>query len=366
MSDVARPRVSYLHGRPKPHPLHGRFAETVGGEFEYIDFRMRWQDRAKSRLYTIASWLLCAATLPNRRDFDVFLIDNLHIGPVLMKRLFLRRNQKIVVHLGSHTLYFLRSHRFHSRVEKLHLWALRQYDALLCEGSMAADIARELLGADCPPCYETFLGPPAERAESLSRIEPRLEGKRILFISGGPGEFRMHYKGLDLMVDAVGRAAVRDPELEFDILGAWDDDIIERCMAPVAEDVRERIHFRGQVDGVADWLAEASLYLHCTRGDAFPTATVEAMTAGVVPIISEWTGTRQIVGEVDDRLIVELDAGAIADRIEWYFQLPAEERTRLSAKGRTAVAGYTEESAREHYSTTFDQVCDDLGITRSR
>src|SRR5262249_57572116 len=57
-------RVSYLHGRPGPHPLQRRLAESIGAEFRYVDFRMRWQDRDRSRLYTAASWLVCAAALP--------------------------------------------------------------------------------------------------------------------------------------------------------------------------------------------------------------------------------------------------------------------------------------------------------------
>ena len=100
---------------------------------------------------------------------------------------------------------------------------------------MAAEIARELLGDDCPPTYETFLGPPAERMEALSGTEPGLDGRRILFMSSGPGEFRMFYKGLDLMVEAVAKALDRDPSIEFDILGTWDEEIVERCLAPVPE-----------------------------------------------------------------------------------------------------------------------------------
>jgi glycosyltransferase involved in cell wall biosynthesis len=172
----------------------------------------------------------------------------------------------------------------------------------------------------------------------------------------------MHYKGLDLMVDAVAAALQRDSAIEFDVLGKWDQDVIDACLARVPEEARGHIHFRGEVRDIGESLERASLYLQCTRGDAFPTATLEAMTAGLVPIISEWTGTRQIVREVDPQLIVPLDPAEIAARIEWYFGLDPERRRELSRGCREAVAGYTQEAAIDHYQATFATICRDLGV----
>ena len=359
-------RVRYLHGRPGPHPQHGRFAESVGARFDLIDFRLRWQDKSRPKPYVIASWLLCAATLPERRKYDVFLVDNLHIMPVVMKRLFLRKDQKIVAYMGSHTLYFLLSHRFSRLVERLHIWALRNYDAILCEGRMSVDIAQRLLGETHAPIYESLLAPSVERLRRLREVEPDLESRRLLLISSGPGEFRMHYKGLDLMVDAVSIASQSDPTLEFDILGEWDAEIVDAVTARIPSATRQRIRFRGRVDGIADWLQRTALYLHCARGDAFPTATIEAMSAGVVPLVSEWTGTREIVAEVCDRLIAPLNSESIAERILWYFGLAAGERQRLSRRSRIAARPYTQDSASAHFESTFTRMCQDLGLAPTR
>ena len=325
---------------------------------------MRWQDQKRPRPYVIASWLLCAATLPQRRSYDVFLIDGIHIGPVLMKLLFLRRDQKIVAHLASHTLYFLKAHRFSPAVERLHLWALRNHDALICSGAMATELVQDLLGENCPPLYQTFGGVPAARERILDEVEPDLESRRIAFIGSGPSEFRRYYKGLDLMVAAVALAATDDDEIEFDIVGEWEPATVEMLTAGLAQGVRRRIHFLGPVDDVADVFRRASLYLHCARGDAFPVATMEAMKSGVVPLVSAWTGTRQIVSDVSERLIAPLDASEIAQRITWYFALDAAERLRLSQASREAVAAYSEQAATLNYVTTFNLICDQMGVRR--
>ncbi|MBA2347915.1 MAG: glycosyltransferase family 4 protein [Solirubrobacterales bacterium] len=355
------PKVRYLHGRPGAHPAHARLAEAVGGEFEFVDFRLRWQDQSRSRLRTVASWLVCAATLPRRREHGVFLVDNLHISPVVMKLLFLRRDQKIVVHLGSHTLYFLQSHAFSYPVARLHRWALRNYDALLCEGDMAAEIAKDLLGDDCPPAYRTFIGPPADKVAGLRSIDPDLERRSILFVGSGPAEFRMHYKGLDLMVQAFALAAKADPALEFHVVGDWGADIVRRCTAGLCDAATARITFHGPSMAVDEWYRASSIYLHAARGDAFPLASIEAMHAGLIPIVSEWTGTREIVRQLDPRLVAPLEPSAIAERILWVAGLDSKEKRELSRRGRELIAPYTAEAADDHYRRTFAIMCSQIG-----
>ena len=80
-------RISYIHGRPAAHPMHRKFSEAIGAEFQFVDFKMRWQDRDKSMLYRIISSFVCAFTFPEKRKYDYFLVDNLQFYPVIMKKL---------------------------------------------------------------------------------------------------------------------------------------------------------------------------------------------------------------------------------------------------------------------------------------
>ena len=98
--NIDKIKVAYIEGRPSSHPTHAKFAKSVNAEFHFVDFKMRWQDKNRSILYRVTSWLICAFTFPNRKKFNVFYVDNLHFMPVIMKILFLRkRKQKIVVGL---------------------------------------------------------------------------------------------------------------------------------------------------------------------------------------------------------------------------------------------------------------------------
>jgi glycosyltransferase involved in cell wall biosynthesis len=360
-----RPKVAFLHGRPGAHPVHQGYARAVGADFVPVDLRMRWQDQARSQPYIVASWLLNAITLPTRRDYDVFLVDGLHVGPVLMKRMCLRSNQKIVAHLASHTLYFLLTHQFARRVENLNRWALRNYDALICDGRMSVEIVEQLLGPHHPPIYENYGAALDAHAHDLAAVEPDLDAARMVFLGSGPGEFRAHYKGLDIMVDAFAIAATTKPDLHFDIIGDWDETIVRSLLLRVPAGDRERIHFLGAVTDSATLgrlLGSSALYVHCARGDAFPGSSIEAMMAGLVPLVSEWTGTRQLAERIDPRLVMPLDPVELARRIGWYFELAPAGRRALSDRSRAVAGPYTATAAAVNFAGVFQQATRELGL----
>lgn len=348
-------KILYLHGRPEPHKLHSRFAKSLGSDFLYVDFKFRWQDEKRSILFRIFSWVICAFKYP--KNYDYYLVDNLHMPPVIMKKLrLISKETKIIAHLGSHTLYFMYSNWYSRIVNFLHKYMLKNYDILLCEGQMAEELVKELLNKNAPPTYYTFLGPPAERMSCLKGVKPSLESKAILHISSGPGGFRTYYKGIYQMVEAFGQALEHDASLTFTIVGDWDSDVRAVALGQLKENHRKSLKFAGKVENIEDFMQASSLYLHCSNGDAFPTASVEAMTAGLVPLVSEWTGTKQIVDEIDTKLVVPMDSQEISKRILWYFELSTKEKEKLSITSREASKNFTEEESIRHYKSVFDLI----------
>jgi glycosyltransferase involved in cell wall biosynthesis len=89
-------------------------------------------------------------------------------------------------------------------------------------------------------------------------------------------------------------------------------------------------------------LAEASLYVHPSRGDIFPVAPLEAMLAGLPAIVSDETGTKEIVEKVDADYVVPLEPGKIAERILAHFGLSDRKKAALSKKFRDATKPFNE------------------------
>lgn len=358
--------VIYLHGRPSAHPIHQALARTITNEFGFVDEPVRWQDRRKSIAFNIYAWFANAIRFKNRGRYNVFLIDNLHVTFPIMKMLgLLKRKQKIIVHLGSHTLYFMYAGKF-SRINLwIHKLALQNYDALICEGRMAEQIAKLLLKEKCPPTYTTFLGPQKNRSVLLKQNHPNLESNTILIIGAGPEKFREFYKGLDLMFDAFKIAFSLNSALKLIILGDWSDEIKNKLLEQQSAQAVQAIRFVGPQSKLEDYLlylGSSAMCLHCSRGDAFPTSTIETMAAGLPTIVSEWTGTKELAQIADNRLIVPLEATLIAKKIKWYFDLSKNEKQLLSDKSREATINYNEEDAINFYKETFKKICDDLKL----
>lgn len=320
---------------------------------------MRWQDRKRSVLYRLTSWLVCAFSFPNRRKYDVFLVDNLHFMPVLMKMLgLLRRDQKIVVHMGSHTLYFMYADRFSWLNNWLHRKALARYDAVICEGQMAEELVRKILGARSPRLYTVINGIPGKHFEK--RTVPALADGALLFMGHGPEDHRAWYKGIDLMLDAFAEARRRKPHLTFTIVGEWSEPARTKLLAKYDNDTRKAVTFTGPTSDLDSVARAHDLYLHCARGEAFGLTILIAMANGLPALVSAWTGAREVVQQVSEKLVAPLDASVIAARICWYLDLPEEEKGQLSARSRHSAEGYTEERAVAVHRQRFQEMLNDF------
>jgi glycosyltransferase involved in cell wall biosynthesis len=355
-------QIIYLEGRPRAHILHRRLAEALGCKIDFIDFRQRWQDKDRSFLLNIYSWFKNSYYI-NRKypEADIFLIDNLHFTPVIMKFLFLKQSKKIVAHLGSHTLYFIYAKKFSFINRWLHREMLKRYDALICEGKMAEKMVRALLGNQSPPTFVSFLGPPQERFPSLMALTPGLEANVIIIVANVGSPFRMYYKGIDVMASAFAKAFKSNNDLKLDIIGDWSPACRSSVLKNLNSDVVANIRFVGHVSSLEEYLPTASLCLHCARGDAFPTSTLETLAAGLPTLVSEWTGTKEVIAQIDPELVIPLDADRISESILAYFAKSKSERQRISERGRMVVQQYTEKRAIQHYRHIFEKIVSEFG-----
>ena len=354
-------RIAYIHGRFGPHIMHGRLAKSVGGEFNMVDKYKIWNDGDRSKLYLIYAWIYNAFAFKKPSQFDLFLVSGPHFSPIIMKFFRLKKKQKVVVHLGDETMYFLYDNWYAKLMKKTLIWLINQYDALLCEGQMAADLAI-LNGITKPKIYTTYLGVPAERQAKLLSLTPDLSKNNLIFISTGPKGWRTYYKGLDLMINAFAKAFEKNNSISFTIVGEWDKNLQLELMKKCSESCKQAIHFVGSTQDIDIYLSKASMYFHTARGDAFPTVVLEAMSAGLIPLVSEWTGSKEVVGQISQDQIVSLDEDKICQKIIDFTQMPLQDRKILADLMREASKKYTESFALNHYQNTFNQLYKDLNI----
>lgn len=159
-------------------------------------------------------------------------------------------------------------------------------------------------------------------------------------------------KAHDVTLAAVERLVDRYPSLRLLVVGDGPGrDALERAAAPLGD----RVVLAGYRPDVMQTLDAADVVVNPSRSDAFPSALLEAMAAGVPVVASAVGGIPEIVDDGVTGLLIDAPprAEALADAIARLAE-DAELRSRLGAAGqdrfeRRFAAAHWAERLRELY-----------------
>jgi glycosyltransferase involved in cell wall biosynthesis len=150
-------------------------------------------------------------------------------------------------------------------------------------------------------------------------------------------------KGVDLSMEAFIEARKAVPDARFYLIGK----------GPLKEKYQniEGAEFPGFVPDPGEYLQKCSLFLHMSRFDPYPVSVLEGMSAGLVPVVSEMTGTRELLEPIDPGLVARTPAEA-AGKLVSLMNDPSETAT-LSAKCRQAVRGWDKPRSLREFREAF-------------
>ena len=352
-------RIAFVHGRPGPHPTHTALANAINAEFVFVDRILRYhdlEDTGKVRRY--ASWLLNSLFFRHVRKYDLILSEGMHVPPTIMKKLrILRSDQKIAAVLGDECLFFMRSGLYPPKTMKLLSYTLRQYDALLCMSDFQTELANDVLERyDAKPkvitAHEIISG---DRPMPTGNENGNRDGHKLIFVAHGPSGWRGFYKGIETLLASFKLVSLKYPDANLTVIGDWDEDYVNDLLVKT-DNLESKIEFVGRQKDLPAFFASSDLCVHVTNGDAFPIATLEAIRAGLPTIVSNLTGTKEVVQKVDENLVVPMDPEVVSSRIDWYFSLSSDERKRLSDRGRSVMLDYSEEKGIQEFREAIDTV----------
>jgi len=172
-------------------------------------------------------------------------------------------------------------------------------------------------------------------------IDPDSQSKAIAYI--GALDER---KGVDLSIEAFRLVRKAVPGARFILIGK----------GPLREKYSgvEGVEFLGFVDDPGECLKNCSLFLHLSRFDPYPVSVLEGMAAGLVPVVSEMTGTRELLETMDPGLVAK-DPAHAATKIVSLLEDPAKIRD-LSAKCRQAVRGWDKDRSIRDFQQAFAEI----------
>jgi len=349
--------VVYITNRGGTHPNRLLYTKSIAADYQYVDFRLQWQRKNTASWKIIVSGIICALTFPGRKKYDLFITSDPQLPAILMKKFgLLRKQQKVVSYLGSQTLYFIYSGYYSKWTSIFYKFLLKNYDAHICNGPLQADLLQQIIDVSPDKIKVNFNGIGEEKLARLSEASFDANGHYITFIGNLYSDWRLHYKGIDLMLDAF-QILLNEKKLKFRLIGDYTDDFIQWVKERYGNSLFENLEIVGKVKDISSYLNGSTLYLHCSRGDACPNAVVEAMATGIPCMVSRWTGTRELIEQVSDTLITDIDKQDIADKVMAYLNLPEATKHKMSQQCRAVVSGLTQENAVNRFKEIVHEIC---------
>jgi glycosyltransferase involved in cell wall biosynthesis len=158
-------------------------------------------------------------------------------------------------------------------------------------------------------------------------------------------------KGVDLSIEAFVKARKSVPDARLVLIGK----------GPMAEKYAgtEGVEFPGFVPDPGEWLRRCSLFIHLSRFDPYPVSVLEGMAAGLVPVVSDMTGTKELLEGIDPGLVAK-DVPSAAAKLVSLLKDPDTTRS-LSMECRQAVRGWDKERSLRDFRAAFGELVEGEG-----
>jgi glycosyltransferase involved in cell wall biosynthesis len=194
--------------------------------------------------------------------------------------------------------------------------------------------AADRLFVEAVPESKVAVVPNGLDVQKFHSRSPRRSLRKVIMVANLRQE-----KGHDVLMAAALSVLQRYPDATFEIVG--DGPEHDRLLARhKALGLTTSFSFLGHRDDVPRRLAEADLFVLPSRSEAFPSAVLEAMAAGLPVVASAVGGILELVDDERTGLLAPADdAGALADRLcrlmtdpELGARLGEAARERVSAR----------------------------------
>ena len=352
-------KVAFLYDGP--HPMHLAWAQSVGARPVANRFNTRTDAAAmkarpdegsarRSRGLDLVKGLsLSSLGLPASAyfqglvqgaadirdlDADVLLVEG-RMGVVPGQMFKKLRGGKVVLITADPLIWEMRSFSpyWRRRFDNI----LEGFDGIVSVSRMMYDLLPKKAQRHARVVHPSF-------ESNYFGIEPEPGSHSIAYI--GALDER---KGVDLSIESFVKARKSVPDARFVLIGK----------GPMADEYAgtEGVEFPGFVKDPGEWLRKCSLFLHLSRFDPYPVSVLEGMAAGLVPVVSEMTGTRELLEPLDPGLVAKTPHDA-AKKLVALMRDGAGTAT-LSARCRDAVRGWDKDRSIRDFQKAFKETIGD-------
>jgi glycosyltransferase involved in cell wall biosynthesis len=306
-----------------PHPVHEAWAESVDADFQEI--HPDWKGFSDPRSFRM-------------RKYDIVFCEGSYSMRLAAFQKALGGKFHLFRLIGSGGYYQVDQKGISLKGEK---WATRKVDSAIAVSDWIKQYAEPYFNCEIQ-VVNPFID--QEKYEKLGELEYTPSTGKILFV-GKHWKKEGSRKGLDLIEDAVKILEEKGYDPEVLSIGNRGEKI----------EYDANIKDLGFVDEetLIQSFQDAELFLQPSRRDSHPVAVLEAIRAGIPPVVSENVGDKYIVEEIDPNLIHELNSESLAEKIEYFLNLSDKEKTSMSKKFRDISENYEKQKKIDQFREKF-------------
>lgn len=342
-------------GSPAAHPLHQSWAESVDADEIIVE---------------VPSWIPSPLTSTSVGDFlyntkiapfdkhDVYVFESpasIYAAPMIHRldseaiKVDLETSWRLFgaeAYTFSHLplgLDFLRSQDRRLDGFLLQKLLTQYFDGVVTVSKMMQNKLRQSLNI---PIHISYPFIDEVLSQKLIQLTPELRTNIAVTV----GTARDH-KGVDRLVENWSEVRSVHSDAELVIIGSGH---------PARYKSVSGVTVAGYVESLIEWFPRFSLAIHPARIDAFPISTLETMLAGIPTLVTENTGTKEVVSNIDNQLITPSTSEGIVAGVSEYFDLAITERQKLSRDTQEAVSSYVEPERMSDFKRTLDELVDQI------
>lgn len=263
-----------------PHAVHAAWARSIGAKFiPNIGAGPKMGSGWSSRIAKAFLMPFMLRKIP--KDTNVLLIEG---GLGFIVGFFFKkiRKGKIVMIVSDPLFYELKQKPL---LAKIGYFMIKDFDSFVPTSKLMANLI---------PFENKKIVYPFIEVKRFGRIKANIGCKNIIYTG-----ILNRQKGVDKVVRVFLQIQKVIPEAKLFLVGK----------GPLKEEIdnigNKMIVLPGFTKNPENYIKECSLYINLSRLDPFGVGVVEAMAAGLVPIISENVGARDLLEKIDKKLVVK-------------------------------------------------------------
>ena len=314
-----------------PHQAHRKWAESVNAKFySFVPFNSKLI-KSNGILLHLCAFIKALFFLPIS---DVYLIESPIMVTALLSRTIFSSKIKVFAINSDPFLWVLPE--FSSLVKNVFKSLIKRVNGYLSTSEMMDKLAEKTRKHH--EIVDLYVNP------TYFKVNANLKSKNACFI----GPHLNTKKGVDTLVNVFSKLPEQEKRNLY-LVGTIQDSVISEKIKD-----KKNIHVTKHVSDPGDYLKRCGLYLNLARFEPAGINILEAMAAGIPPIVSNMCGFSSVVRKVSSKLVVTSNENKIVKTVLWLEK--SKEKRSLGKKAKNIVHKFTEKHSVEDFKAKFNKL----------